>query len=165
MAIERRELIDVELLNSNKIYNCSCCGKMYSVKEKLQLHLIMKHSLLTFKCPRKNCVKTFLQEQYLKKHLLVDHTLKIQKSYKCKETQKCINKGISFESQRKLNQHLKIHGEKKFKCSQCEKAFAIKYYLKSHMRKHSGVKQYNCRKCTKSFSSFSSRKYHEEHLH
>jgi hypothetical protein len=72
-------------------------------------------TLLPFKCPKKKCGKSFLQ----------DYISKINKSYKCKETQKCIDKGISFESQHKLNQHLKLHREKLFKCSECEKAGSI----------------------------------------
>jgi uncharacterized Zn-finger protein len=150
---------------SNKVYNCSCCNKKFSDMEKHELHQIMRHSLLPFQCPKKKCGKSFLQEDYLRKHLFVDHSAKIEKPYKCKETQKCIDKSVSFENQRKLNQHLRLHGEKVFKCSQCEKAFPIKYYLDDHMQVHSGKKLYNCRKCNKSFSSFSSRKYHEKHLH
>jgi KRAB domain-containing zinc finger protein len=150
---------------NEQFYNCSCCDKEFLVKEQFETHQFKKHSLLPFKCPKKNCKRSFLQEEYLKKHICIDHISKIEKSYKCKETQKCIDKGVSFSSQGKLNQHLYLHGEKKFKCAKCEKAFTIKFYLDSHMRTHTGEKLFLCRKCNKPFSSFSSRKYHEKNLH
>lgn len=51
-----------ELLKASQYYNCSCCNEFFSVKEKLELHQIIKHSLLPFKCPKKKCKKSFLQE-------------------------------------------------------------------------------------------------------
>jgi KRAB domain-containing zinc finger protein len=147
----------------NELYNCDCCDGTFTVKEQLELHQIFNHSLLPFKCPKKKCGKFFLQEDYLKKHIFLNHISK--KPFKCKETQECINKGVSFRTLAGLNQHLQIHGEKKFKCTKCSKAFSIKYYLESHLRTHSGERRYPCRICNKRFSTSSSRNYHEKHLH
>jgi hypothetical protein len=198
MAIEPIDLFDIEFLNPNKIYIIHNKyfdkeGEFPDAQARVRFaQQIIRDSLSAFKCPKKDCRKSFLNEEYLKKHLLVDHVSKIEKKrllvdhggkaamiselrsdrvskiekpYKCTKTQTCIDKKRSFETQRKLNQHMKIHGEKKFKCSQCEKAFPIKQYLDSHMMKHTGEKKYNCRKCNSSFSTSSSLKYHDEHLH
>ncbi|XP_028854155.1 zinc finger E-box-binding homeobox 2 isoform X2 [Denticeps clupeoides] len=41
---------------------------------------------------------------------------------------------------------------RKFKCTQCGKAFKYKHHLKEHVRIHSGEKPYECSNCKKRFS-------------
>jgi hypothetical protein len=66
---------------------------------------IIRNSLSVFKCPKKVCGKSFLNEEYLPKHLLVDHPGKawmiwplrdhfsiFEKPYKCTNIQTCIDK-------------------------------------------------------------------------
>jgi KRAB domain-containing zinc finger protein len=149
----------------NELYYCTCCDKKFISKEELEVHQILNHLLLPFKCLEKNCTKSFLQEEHLKKHLFVDHISKIEKPFKCKETQKCIDKEASFKTLTGLNRHLQLHGEKKFSCKKCSKVFPIKHYLESHLRTHSGERRYPCRTCNKRFSTSSTRNYHEKHLH
>uniref|UniRef100_A0AC34RIK2 C2H2-type domain-containing protein n=1 Tax=Panagrolaimus sp. JU765 TaxID=591449 RepID=A0AC34RIK2_9BILA len=42
--------------------------------------------------------------------------------------------------------------ERKFKCTECTKAFKFKHHLKEHIRIHSGEKPFECRFCHKRFS-------------
>uniref|UniRef100_A0A0K0G2U8 Zinc finger E-box-binding homeobox protein zag-1 (inferred by orthology to a C. elegans protein) n=1 Tax=Strongyloides venezuelensis TaxID=75913 RepID=A0A0K0G2U8_STRVS len=47
------------------------------------------------------------------------------------------------------------HGDeaiRKFKCSECSKAFKFKHHLKEHIRIHSGEKPFECPNCHKRFS-------------
>uniref|UniRef100_A0A7E4W423 Zinc finger E-box-binding homeobox protein zag-1 n=1 Tax=Panagrellus redivivus TaxID=6233 RepID=A0A7E4W423_PANRE len=42
--------------------------------------------------------------------------------------------------------------DRKFKCTECTKAFKFKHHLKEHIRIHSGEKPFECRFCHKRFS-------------
>jgi uncharacterized Zn-finger protein len=162
---------DVEIFPESpskpNLINCSHCTKKFSSKQILEMHQVFKHKILLYKCPKKDCIKSFFREEYLNEHIVLVHTGRIEKLYKCIKVQKCIDKGVAFKTQGELNQHLIRHGPKNHKCNQCGKAFAMKSYLDIHLRTHTGEKIYSCKfkNCTEKFISTSSKSWHEKNHH
>lgn len=73
-------------------------------------------------------------------------TAGLKKSYKCLTCTK------TFNSQRNLNVHLRIHtGFRPFECDVCKHKFTRRENLRSHMRCHLNLRPYTCPICTRSF--------------
>jgi KRAB domain-containing zinc finger protein len=144
---------------------CSNCKKLFSSQQTLILHEAFQHFILPYKCTKKGCKKSFIKEEFLNEHVELVHKKRgVKKPWKCDKTDKCIKKGIAFETETKLKYHFRRHGEKIYKCDQCDKAFAIKDDLACHSRTHTGEKPFSCAFCNQSFSSASAKKYHEKNV-
>jgi KRAB domain-containing zinc finger protein len=157
-----------EIPSKPDLIGCSYCNKGFSSKQLLELHQVFQHKILPYKCPKKNCSKSFFRAEYLKEHINMVHKGgRVEKSYKCDKTQKCVAKGTAFKTQGELNRHLHRHGPKDHTCPQCDKSFAIKSDLEGHVRIHTNEKIFACRNegCDEAFISSSRRLWHEKNFH
>ncbi|TSK14828.1 Zinc finger E-box-binding homeobox 1 [Bagarius yarrelli] len=109
-------------------------------------------------CPY--CSRGYKRYTSLKEHIKYRHE-KNEDNYSCSLC------SYTFSHRTQLDRHMSAHkagrdqrhvtqtgggGNRKFKCTECGKAFKYKHHLKEHLRIHSGEKPYECPNCKKRFS-------------
>ncbi|KAJ8319807.1 hypothetical protein KUTeg_001394 [Tegillarca granosa] len=120
--------------HTNKIFHCPIenCGKSCITKERMKLHMKIKHQDVTFvRCGYEGCKKKFLNTLHLQEHVRFKHIN--VKGYKCSwpgcETE--------FTTERHLKVHLLMHtDEKPLKCDFCDYRCRQGNALNWHVRKH-----------------------------
>ncbi|CAB3236630.1 unnamed protein product [Arctia plantaginis] len=156
-----RDSLRVHQDNAHELYVCKDCGKAFTGLEKLQAH---EHKHLSkSECPK--CGKSYNTKEFFLKHvklcmedLLDPHPMrsKIEKTYFC---DKC-GKGYSTPGGLRVH-HRFVHGNAKpHVCKFCNKQFTAPSYLKVHMVKHTGEKNFKCDICTRKFVSKEALLYH-----
>ncbi|CAL1291248.1 unnamed protein product [Larinioides sclopetarius] len=94
------------------------------------------------------CGKSFKTEFTLTRHF--NAHAKVGEKFKCQTCNKC------FAINRDLQKHCKTHRNVESKsriCMYCEKEFNSWYYLKIHMRRHTGERPFKCELCNNGFTT------------
>uniref|UniRef100_A0AAX7V5K6 C2H2-type domain-containing protein n=1 Tax=Astatotilapia calliptera TaxID=8154 RepID=A0AAX7V5K6_ASTCA len=112
-----------------QLLTCPYCDRGYKRLTSLKEHIKYRHEKNeeSFPCPL--CAETFGHRAQLDRHMTTHKPARDQNRHVCVGT-----------------------GNRKFKCSECGKAFKYKHHLKEHLRIHSGEKPYECSNCKKRFS-------------
>ena len=145
---------DVHLGGKQYSFECTLCtsrsGK-YQSQEKLQQHILDRHSGVEYKCAE--CSSVFHTEDSRRHHKNRIHG---EQNVKCDQCNKMFHsKGLM--KIHVSNVHLK---EKKKMCPTCGEAFIDHNTFKAHMNRHNNIRPYLCQDCDKDFLTNDALKWH-----
>ncbi|XP_069112287.1 uncharacterized protein [Argopecten irradians] len=132
----------LRLHTGNKPFMCRYCNFGFISALSLRRHLLGHMGLTERKC--EECGKEYKKISSYKEHMLQHEMEKAGK-----QKFMCDICGQAFYLQKQLNNHMRRHGERKYKCSfdNCHWSFYFSNELESHMRSHTREKPFLCDIC------------------
>jgi len=127
--------------SGEKPYDCTECGKKFARRRQLTVHMFTHTGEKPFLCPI--CGESFGRSDTLTKHM---------RSHTGEKPFHCAVCGNNFGRRSTLTNHMRAHmGEKPYLCTECGWRFVQSYDLTKHMRSHTGEKPFQCTVCRMSF--------------
>ncbi|XP_023219520.1 zinc finger protein 84-like, partial [Centruroides sculpturatus] len=155
-------------LSQDKKHQCSECGKTFSKKCLLDIHIRIHTGEKTFLC--EICGKTFSQYGTLFRHRKIHF-----REFECNYDGCDFSTDHYFKLLRHVNrEHLqakssqsssKEPNERKHQCDKCPKKFLYKSQLQRHVRSHTGERPFLCQICKKAFTQKAHLKGHMALMH
>lgn len=125
-----------------KPYACNICTSTFKSGFQLTQHKLKHNRPDTMQC--KQCDKYFRSQLHLQRHIKNFH---LTSTYTCH----ICNQQLENFTQMRFQYHIRQHGEKRFPCSYCPKAFHQKIHLTNHERIHTREQPFQCGYCGKSY--------------
>ncbi|XP_064477572.1 uncharacterized protein LOC135391291 [Ornithodoros turicata] len=122
--------------SSRKVFQCGLpdCGQVFDKGCKLRVHLMSHTTCRPFKCTEENCEWSFATVYKLRRHL---KTHAGKKEFMC-EVEGC---GRSFTTVYNLKSHRNLHKRPQFTCPapDCRASFANRRRMQLHLREHGEI--------------------------
>ena len=167
-AVSYRHKIDINnhvkaITQGNSASKCEICFITSNRKDKIRLHKSNIHGIgisNRFNCDK--CDKSFARSTELRDHKLTKHE---GISFKCELCEKVFSNYSTLKSH--LDNYHYHENEKQVICSECNKGFSSKGYLKKHKEiVHEKRKEkHQCEICKRVFSFKENMKRHKKAVH
>ena len=136
----------ISLNHKPDIFQCKLCPYVSATKKNTNLHVQRVHDVRKFIC--EICDKVYGDQSTLERHIRDVHQ---ENRFKCDT---CDNE---FQTQHTLKEHRLTH---QF-CNICQKTISHLGNFNTHMKIHTGEKNFQCRLCNKIFTRAEVLKRHE----
>ncbi|KAH7707900.1 zinc finger protein [Aphelenchoides avenae] len=125
-------------------YKCPHCDRTFPYYCRLEPHLKWHSKAGSFQCP--TCSKTFVWESKLKQHMKMHEDKKpfscdicgkaFKRNFHLKEHVSGAHHAAGKEASGSASKKVSTPSFKKFKCPQCDQAYAYRINLSRHMKRH-----------------------------